>query len=144
VFEKLGKSYAHTGYLYFGHDRAPWTPEADIENDITAFGEDNCFCHRCNQLDIPIYGVGSIVVEHRKKRYENMKTFLQTFAQSEEKNDATGTTLRLRREPGQEASRAAIQRVVQPDDGGPQPGPSANGHMGSGETSTPVRLQLVR
>lgn len=79
VFEKFGNRYAKTGWLYFGHDPAPWTPPADIWNDITPFGEDNCFCHRCNELGIPIHGNGSIVVEHRKKRFENLGTFLQSI-----------------------------------------------------------------
>ncbi len=144
VFEKFGTKYAHTGWLYFGHDTAPWIPEAAIENDMTPFGEDNCFCHRCNQMDIPIYGVGGIVVEHRKKRYENMKTFLQTFAHTEERDDEKGVTLRVRREPVQEAAHAAVQGVAKPDDGGHQPGPQSNGRVGLGEASAPVRLELVR
>lgn len=79
VFEKFGTKYAKSGWLYFGHDRAPWVPLPDDDNDFTPFGEDNCFCHRCNELDIPIYGNGSIVVEHRKKRFENMETFLRSL-----------------------------------------------------------------
>ena len=82
VFETFGDRYAHTGWLYFGHDRAPWTPKSDVWNDILPFGEDNCFCHRCNELGIPIHGHGGIVVEHRKKRFENLNTFLTHIKQA--------------------------------------------------------------
>jgi len=143
VFEKLGTKYAKTGWLYFGHDTAPWVPEAAIDNDMTPFGEDNCFCHRCIEQGIPLYGVGSIVVEHRKKRYENMDTFLASFAKSEETAGAKGTALRLVRKPGETAARSALHRVEQPDNSGSPrvgaEGQSADGIVGLGETAAAVR-----
>lgn len=119
VFEKFGTKYAHTGWLYFGHDRAPWVPEPDIWNDIAPFGEDNCFCHRCNELGIPVYGNGSIVVEHRKKRFENMDTFLRSFAQTERGQDGETATLRLRRRPDQ--ANGADDSLGRVDDAGSVP-----------------------
>lgn len=118
VFEKFGTRYAKSGWLYFGHDRAPWQPEADVWNDITAFGEDNCFCHRCNELGIPIHGNGSIVVQHRKKRYEDLQTFLSTFAQGKVDTDEKGTSVRLRRTADEKNMAGTVQGVVEPRDGG--------------------------
>lgn len=97
VFEKFADKYAHTGWLYFGHDVAPWMPKSDIWNDVTPFGEDNCFCHRCNEQGISIWGFGGVVVEHRKKRYESLETFKATFAQSKVETNATGSTTMLQR-----------------------------------------------
>ena len=144
VFEKFGEKYAHTGWLYFGHDVAPWVPAATIENDITPFGEDNCFCYRCTQLGIPIYGVGNIVVEHRKKRYESMKTFLRSFDHTEEKTDAQGVTLRVRRQLGQEnVAPADGATLARPDDAGHEPGPSSNGRLESGQSAATLRGQQL-
>lgn len=148
VFEKFGNKYAHTGWLYFGHDTAPWVPVADIENDMTPFGEDNCFCHRCKELGIPIYGVGNIVVEHRKKRFENMTTFLNSFAKAEElAKNAEGTALRLRRKPGEADVRPALHAVGKSGDArpsGPSPvGPPTNGVMGFGKTPIAIRGERV-
>lgn len=118
VFEKFGDKYAHTGWLYFGHDRAPWTPTPNIWNDVLPFGEDNCFCHRCNELGIPIHGNGSIVVEHRKKRYESLQTFLASFKQSTVGEHEGTTSLRLRREPAEAVDGQRGDGVVAPDDTG--------------------------
>ena len=90
VFEKFGNRYAHTGWLFFGHDVAPWTPPPAIDNNTTCFGEDNTFCHRANELGIPVYGNGSITVQHRKKRYEGMETFLED-RRAEVKVEADGS-----------------------------------------------------
>ncbi len=140
VFEKFGTTFAHTGWLYFGHDTAPWVPEASIDNDMTVFGEDNCFCFRAMQLGIPIYGLGSLVVEHKKKRYESMKTFLASFAKAEEiAKHAEGTALRLRREDGEAPVGAAVQGMVEPDHAGHQSGSQPNGLARSGELAAPLR-----
>jgi hypothetical protein len=139
VFEKFGDQYAHTGWLYFGHDVAPWVPAASVDNDFTPFGEDNCFCHRCIKLGIPLYGVGSIVVEHRKKRYENMQTFLTSFAQSNVDEHEKGTTLRLRRQPREASVRPTIQPVVGTRPAGPERGSQAGRIVGL--DGTPLAVQ---
>lgn len=118
VFEKFGDKYAHTGWLYFGHDRAPWTPEPNEWNDVLPFGEDNCFCHRCDSLGIPIHGNGSIVVEHRKKRYESLQTFLASFKESTVTTNEAGNSIRLRREPAEASVGERQDGVVEPDDAG--------------------------
>lgn len=130
VFEKFGTRYAHTGWLYFGHDVAPWVPLPAVDNDMTPFGEDNCFCFRCTELGIPIYGVGSIVVEHRKKRYESLRTFLRSFDHTEEKTSAEGTSIRLRRVPPEKTVGETIHGMEQPGNGGHQSASLANGSVG--------------
>lgn len=134
VFERFGDKYASTGWLYFGHDMPPWAPQADVWNDMAPFGEDNCFCHRCSELGIPIHGNGSIVVQHRKERYEDLDTFLSTFARGESIENENGTSLRLRRQPPEAVGAdAGGSGVAQPDDTGHQSNASAGRGVGPGE-----------
>jgi hypothetical protein len=137
VFEKFGDKYADTGWLYFGHDTAPWMPKADVWNDITPFGEDNCFCHRCNEQGISIWGFGGIVVEHRKKRYESLGTFIATFAESKVEGDEKTVIARLRRKSGETDVLGPGQRVGRPDDAGLESRREANGALEPG-TATPT------
>jgi hypothetical protein len=141
VFEKFGDRYAKTGWLYFGHDVPPWVPQSSIDNDMTPFGEDNCFCHRCIELGIPVYGVGNIVVEHRKKRYESMSTFLKSFARTEEATNEKGTVVRMRRESKEETVHSATHGMDGLGNAGSQPGSQANGLARSGEVAVAVRGQ---
>jgi len=127
VFEKFGDKYADTGWLYFGHDVAPWTPRSAIDNDIMPFGEDNCFCHRANELGIPVYGNGSIVVEHRKKRYESMQTFLASFKESNVESNEKSVIARLRREPSKAALGEQREGVGESHNLGPV-SPMPTGH----------------
>ncbi len=138
VFEKFGDTYSNTGWLYFGHDFAPWVPKASVTNDFTPFGEDNCFCYRADQLGIPVYGNGDVVVQHRKKRYEDLDTFLSTFAHNEVETDENGATLRLRRSPRQADVISPSHRVDQPSDAGSESGREAGYNLGSGEASPPL------
>lgn len=162
VFEKIGTRYAKTGWLYFGHDTAPWVPLPSIWNDMTPFGEDNCFCHRCNEVGIPIYGNGSIVVQHRKERYEDLETFLTSFAQSKMQTDEDGSVgFQLQRhaaadraqraseeeriaswvrgEPQQADVHPAGHGVAQRDHTGLESGNGTGRGVGSGEYPAPVR-----
>ena len=111
VFEKFGDTYAETGWLYFGHDRAPWVPKASVDNDMMPFGEDNCFCYRADRLGIPIHGVGSVAVEHRKKRYESIHTFMASFAQQK----VDGGTMKLVRQPAPSGAKAQSHISLVPD-----------------------------
>jgi hypothetical protein len=122
VFEKFGDRWAKTGFLYFGRDRAPWTIPAHWNNDMTPFVEDNCFCWRCNELGIPIYGNSNIIVNHMKKRFENFRTFLQSFEQKEEVNGEAGTITRMRRQQAQAIMGERAGEVGGIDDAGLGPG----------------------
>lgn len=131
VFEKFGLTYQKTGWLYFGRDRAPWTPLPTDNNDMTNFGEDNCFCWRCNEQGIPIYGNADIIVNHSKKRFENLQTFIDSFARGEVIQDEAGVAYRFRREPPKTISANGVPRLDQPDYPRHEPGAEARRSMGS-------------
>lgn len=48
-----------------------------VQNGKTRYmGEDYSFCLRCNNLGIPIYGHGGVVVDHFKTRKLNLATYM--------------------------------------------------------------------
>lgn len=145
VFEKFGTRYADTGWLYFGHDLPPWVPKPDVWNDIAPFGEDNCFCHRCDQLGIPIHGNGSLVVQHRKERYEDLETFLATFPSREGtiQSDEKTVIARVRRQPREANVSAGGQGVVESNDTRLEPRDEAGRGLESGNGSVAIRGQQL-
>jgi len=152
VFEKFGTKYSKTGYLYFGRDRAPWMPLADVNNDICGFGEDNCFCHRAGTLDIPIYGNADIQVRHMKKRLESFDTFLDSFKQKEVTADGKRVITRAKRQdrgisratdrmweqPSEEGYSWRFLGMEEPNDAGPSGATSPGRDLGPGDPSTSI------
>lgn len=141
VFEKFGTKYQNTGFLYFGRDRAPWVILADVNNDMTPFGEDNCFCHRCEEQGIPVYGNADIVVNHMKKRFENFDTFLQSFARTETDfaKDEKRVVTRLRRESPKTIRRSRPGNVGELDYAGYQSGSSPGCNPRFKQIATTIR-----
>ena len=137
VFEKFGDKYAKTGFLYFGRDTAPWMAKAGVNNDITPFGEDNCFCYRCNELGIPIYGNADIRVNHLKKRYENFDTFMESFAR--DKTDEKGTAHWLRRQPRQTIMGSRLRTLDELSDSRFESGDEPGSSVGFGEIAASIR-----
>ena len=133
VFEKFGDKYAHTGFLYFGRDTAPWQPRSGMNNDITPFGEDNCFCYRCNQLGIPIYGNADIRINHLKKRYENWDTFMESFAHKE--TDEAGVTHRMRRQSREKIVEPRLREMGESGNARYESGSETGHSVGPGETT---------
>lgn len=144
VFEIFGERYADTGWLYFGHDMPPWAPKPDIWNDMAPFGEDNCFCYRAGELGIPIYGNGSIVVQHRKERYEDLETFLLSIREGSIETDEKGTTARVRTQSGEETISSTGSGMAQPDHAGYQPANGTRHLVGLGKNTVAHRGQLIR